>query len=380
MIIGIDARLWRETGVGRYIRNLVINLEKIDKKNDYVLFVLDSDKEQISEKIKNEKWRIVPTKIKWHSISEQLRFPKIIKKENVDLMHFPYQINVPILYNKPYIITIHDLVRHYFITGKASTNALWLYGFKMIGYKTMINLAAKRANKIIAVSNSTKRDVMSRLGINDKKIEIIYEAADDFFAKNGSTGRNSDKELDIKNYFLYIGNIYPHKNTERLVEAFKIFSKENDTKLIFVGKKDYFYKNLEKKLEKLIREGRIIIYYDISDDKLYSLYKNAICLVRPSLMEGFSLPPLEALSCKCLVLASNISTHKEIFGDSIIYFDPYNTRDIIDKMGYVYSLDKKTRERYIEKGLKLAQSFSWEQTARQTLKVYEDCIGIRQNK
>ena len=373
MKIGIDARLWGQTGVGRYIRNLCINLEKIDKKNDYVLFVLDSDKEQISEKIKNEKWRIVPTKIKWHSISEQLRFPKIIKKENVDLMHFPYQINVPILYNKPYIITIHDLVRHYFITGKASTNALWLYGFKMIGYKTMINLAAKRANKIIAVSNSTKRDVMSRLGISDKKIEIIYEAVDDFKS-------SQEEKVEIKNYFLYVGNIYPHKNADFLIKAFNEFSKNNNTKLVFVGGSDKFYDKFKKDQRKLIDEKKIIVFENAPDELLYSLYKNAVCLVRPSLMEGFSLPPLEAMASKCLVLGSNISTHKEIFGDSIIYFDPYNAKDFIDKMGYVYGLDKKTKERYIEKGINLAHNFSWEKTARQTLKIYEDGIGVRQDK
>ena len=385
MTIGIDGRLWNQTGIGRYVRNLVLNLLNQDKRNEYVLFVIEKDEEDIKNQIskleiKNLKLKIVSVNVSWHSFSEQVRFPKILNKEKLNLMHFPY-FNVPIFYKGPYVITVHDLVYHHFMTGKASTLPIWLYGFKMLAYRIVIGTAARKAKKIIAVSNSTKREIMNHLRVDGDKVDIVYEAADDFSAKGSeSSGRKSDNELDIKNYFLYVGNIYPHKNTERLLEAFKIFSKENDTKLIFVGKEDYFYKNLKKGSRKMIEEGKIIIIYDAPDKKLYTLYKNAICLVRPSLMEGFSLPPLEALSCRCLVLASKISVHKEIFGDSIIYFDPYNTRDIIDKMGYVYGLDKKTRDGYIERGISLTWNFSWEKTARQTLKVYEDSIGIRQNK
>ena len=373
MVIGIDARLWSQTGIGRYVRNLCLNLDKIDKKNEYMLFVLNSDEHDIRSQIKNKKFKFVNVNIRWHSISEQLKFPKVIEKENVDVMHFPYQQSVPIFYNKPFIITIHDLVRHHFITGKASTNPLWLYGFKMLAYKIFINSAARRAKKIIAVSNSTKREILDHLRVDSGKIEIIYEAADDF-------NNQKPQKIDIESYFLYVGNVYPHKNDDLLIKAFKKFSKNNNTKLVFAGNSDKFYKKLKKDNKNLIDEGKIIVFENASDEFLYSLYKNAICLVRPSLMEGFSLPPLEALQCRCLVLASNISTHKEIFADTIIYFNPYQIQDIIDKMGYAYKLDKKTKEDYIEKGLILAQGFSWESTARQTLKVYEDSTRLRSDK
>src|SRR5690349_17429006 len=114
MRIGIDARLWRETGVGRYIRNLVWQLQKLDKQNDYVLFVQNGfTRDELG--FTDSRWKIVPTGIHWHSLSEQKDFPKLLNKENLDLMHFPY-FSHPIFYNKPFVITIHDLIVTHFPT------------------------------------------------------------------------------------------------------------------------------------------------------------------------------------------------------------------------------------------------------------------------
>ena len=131
MKIGIDIRLWNQTGVGRYIRNLVLNLAEIDKKNGYVLFARSEDFQSIKSEIKNPNWKLVKADIKWHSISEQINFPSILNKENLDLVHFPY-FSVPIFYNKPYVLTIHDLIIDHFPTGKASTLFLPFYYFKII--------------------------------------------------------------------------------------------------------------------------------------------------------------------------------------------------------------------------------------------------------
>src|ERR1035437_5626990 len=109
MRIGIDARLWEQTGVGRYIRNIIANLQKIDKKNHYVLFIRSQDLESVSAQVKNKNWEIVETNIKWHSLSEQVQFPLVLNKAKLDLVHFPY-FSVPILYKKPYVVTIHDLI------------------------------------------------------------------------------------------------------------------------------------------------------------------------------------------------------------------------------------------------------------------------------
>src|SRR5687768_2081128 len=119
MKIGIDARLWNETGVGRYIRNLVWQLGKIDKENEYVLFVNSGARVQ-GQEFSHERFKIVETNIRWHTVSEQMQFPRLLENENLDLVHFPY-FSVPIYYKGPFVITIHDLIINHFPTGKAST-------------------------------------------------------------------------------------------------------------------------------------------------------------------------------------------------------------------------------------------------------------------
>ncbi len=365
MKIGIDGRLWSQTGVGRYIRNLTINLSEIDKNNSYVLFVLKSDRKEVEEKIKNKEWKIVTANLKWHSIKEQLRFPGIIKKEKVDLMHFPY-FSIPVLYRKPYIVTIHDLIFHHFVSGASSTLPLWLLGFKVIAYRIVVANAARVSRKIIAVSDFTRKDIADTLKTNKSKIEIIYEAADDLKISN-------KKEEKIKNYFLYVGNVFQHKNVGLLLESFKVLAIEDPTlRLVFVGSNDFLYKKLKEHARKNIGEDKVIFLENVTDEKLSELYRGANALMRTSLMEGFSLPPLEALENECLVLASDIPVHREVFGDSIIYFDRFKSDDILLKMKYVLSLPPSEKDRLIKKGVAQAKKYSWEKTARETLRVYEN--------
>src|ERR1035437_588767 len=151
MKIGIDARLWNQTGVGRYIRNLVKNLQEIDLKNNYVLFVKPADFENVKSQITNPKWKIIKSDINWHTVSEQVKFVLVLNKEKLDLVHFPY-FSVPILYNKPFVVTIHDLIINHFSTGKASTLAYPLYLAKRAAYKFVIKRAAEKAKKIITPS------------------------------------------------------------------------------------------------------------------------------------------------------------------------------------------------------------------------------------
>lgn len=365
MKIGIDGRLWSQTGVGRYIRNLTINLSEIDKNNSYVLFVLKSDKKEVEEKIKNKEWKIVTANLKWHSIKEQLRFPGIIKKEKLDLMHFPY-FSIPVFYRRPYIVTIHDLIFHHYVSGASSTLPLWLLGFKVIAYRIVVANAARVSKRVIAVSDFTKKDIMDTLRIDKSKIEVIYEAADDL-------NKSQKKEEKIKNYFLYVGNVFQHKNVGLLLESFKVLANEDPSlRLVFVGSNDFLYKKLKDYVGKNFKEDKVHFLENVNDQRLSELYRGAIALVRTSLMEGFSLPPLEALENDCLVLASDIPVHREVFGDSIIYFDQFKSDDILSKMKYVLSLPSSEKEKFIRKGLAQAKRYSWEKTARETLRVYEN--------
>jgi glycosyltransferase involved in cell wall biosynthesis len=372
MRIGIDCRLWKQTGVGRYTKNIVLNLQKIDERNKYFLFVRTEDHESIRKRITNPNWRLIQNDIKWHSFSEQLKFPRLIRRERLDLMHFPY-FSVPIFYKRPYVVTIHDLIINHFSTGKASTLLYPLYLVKREAYGFVIEQAARKAKKIIAPSNATKQEIMEHFKIAENKINIVCEASN--FKPQALNSEPQDTKYQILNtkYFLYVGNAYPHKNLEALIEAFKRISAEHeDLKLILVGERDYFYKRLEK--ENTL--DKIIFYGKATDKELANLYTNAIALVAPSLMEGFGLPVLEAMSLSCLVLASDIPAFREIAGDSAIYFNLEDKNDLYSKLKDIAENMEVHKEAKLEIALKRSQQFSWEKAAEQTLNIYESSLSL----
>jgi glycosyltransferase involved in cell wall biosynthesis len=374
MKIGIDARFWDQTGVGRYTRNLVKNLQLIDKKNNYVLFIRTVDKQSVIKEIKNKNFKITYADIRWHSLEEQLKFPNILNKENLDLMHFPY-FSVPLFYRKPYVITIHDLIIDHYSTGKATTLPMPLYKSKRLGYKIVIKNASSKALAIIVPSEATRDEVVNHLKVDPNKVFITHEGSE-LVAGKKETGENLNKK-----YFLYVGNAYPHKNLDSLLNAFYNLRKEfKDLYLYLVGGKDYFYKKLKDKVSEMGLSDSVVFAGQISDEKLGSLYENALALVMPSYMEGFGLPVLEAISNKCLVIASNIPAIYEICKSDAIYFDPFDIYDMQEKMRKVYNLGKHSFKTKIENAFKRSIVFSWKKTAIETLKVYESCFSLRQSK
>jgi glycosyltransferase involved in cell wall biosynthesis len=397
MKIGIDCRLWSETGVGRYIRNLVGQLQEIDKENEYVLFVLSKDREQINSQFAIRNLQLVNVDIRWHSVDEQMKFPEILYKENLDLMHFPY-FSVPILYKRPFVITIHDLIIHHHGTGKASTLPQPFYHMKRAGYKYILSQAARKAEKIIVPLNAVKEDVIDTLGVKEEKIVVTHEGVDRGISNFQFPISNFKlKKID---YFLYVGNAYPHKNLERLVEAYaqligrhsglsRISYRSNesdsgrrqnddrDVKLVLVGKEDFFYKRLKEMVKKMGLSDSIIFKHDVSDKELSELYVHARALISPSLMEGFGLPPLEAMALSCPVLLSDIPSFREVCGNAAFYFNPYSVGAIRERMEYVYGITDGTRKEHVERGLERVKEFSWKEMAEETLKVYEGSNSLR---
>lgn len=365
MRIGIDARLWSETGVGRYIRNLVWELQKLDTKNEYVLFVKTGSQNE-SLKISNKNWKVVETDIHWHSLAEQAKFPNLLYRENLDLMHFPY-FSLPILYAKPFVVTIHDLIINHFPTGKASTLPYPFYMMKRFGYKMVMDHAIKNSAKIIVPLNAVKEEIIKEYDISGEKIAVTYEGVEN----NSKSENQKAKKLDLKKYFLYVGNAYPHKNLDFLIDGFMQFRKSSseNVDLILVGKDDYFYRRLKQKITEQKLEN-IIFKHNVSDEELFTFYKNATAFVSASLMEGFGLPPLEAMSVSCPVILSAIPSFKEVCADTAFYFDPKNTESLNEQLRLVYDLDHKTKQEKLQKGLKRVEVFSWHTMAEQTLDLY----------
>lgn len=373
MKVGIDCRLWNETGVGRYTKNLVLNLLAIDKSNDYVFFAQSKDIDQIKFQIssirqaqdRNFKFQIIKADIRWHTLAEQLELPKILNKENLDLVHFPY-FSVPIFYKKPFVITIHDLILNHYPTGQASTLPLPFYYIKNIGYRFVISQAARKAKQIIAVSQATKKEIIDHLNTSDNKISVIYEGFD------SQISTNKKQNPFNKKYFLYVGNAYPHKNLNVLISAFQKFQeKHHDVLLVLVGKEDYFYKQLKEKIYSLHLDANVLIYGYATDEDLSVLYEHAISLIIPSKMEGFGLPGLEAMAHRCSVICSDIPVFKEIYNNVPIYFDKNNSDDLLEKMEAVYV---KLPHEQVKRGLDRVKDFSWKKMAEETLNVYNSSL------
>lgn len=395
MRIGIDVRLWNETGVGRYIRNLVINLAQIDGKNEYVLFGLSKDEENFKFQISNFKLfqhTFIASDIRWHSIREQTAFRAILYKENLDLMHFPYY-SLPILYKRPFVVTLHDLIIHHFATGRASTLPFPLYYGKRIAYKRVIAHAIKQSKKIIVPLECVKNDLVKTLSVPEDRISVTVEGFDSQIANS-----KEKREKSNEKYFLYVGNAYPHKNVEGLIKGFCEFKKRQatiphpdlleseprsrrplpkgegaylgDIKLLLVGKEDFFYERLA---EKLVKEkiNDVQVLHNINDEELSSLYKGAKALLSASFMEGFGLPPLEAMANGCLVAVSDIPSFKEVCQDTAFYFNPRSVEDIAEILELVLNQSEKDKKRRTEEGLKRTEDFSWRRMSEETLRIYE---------
>src|SRR3989338_1727069 len=381
MRIGIDVRLWNESGVGRYIRNLVGQLHKLGQKNEYVLFCLEKDEQEILNQVQDDKFKVVRTNIRWHTIEEQIQFPKILNKETLYLVHFPY-FSVPIFYKGSFVVTIHDLIINHFDTGEASTLPLGIYQLKRLGYKHVISHAINRAQKIITVSQATKKEIIDHYKVDPEKIVVTYEGIDKKIS-NFKFQISNKYQLPKGSYFLYVGNAYPHKNLVRLIDAFKqllvqdfVHKVHKDLKLVLVGKEDYFYRKLKKYVISNGIDHSLIFYGYVTDRELAELYKNAKALVSPARMEGFDLPVIEAMSNNCLVMLSDIVVHREIVGDAAFYFDPKNVSSIGGVFMRVLKKDDRI-ESQKKKGLLLVKKFSWRDLTYKTLEVYESCHRLR---
>lgn len=360
MKIGIDARLIHETGVGRYIRNLIEELGKSDTHNSYVVFLRRDAFD--STKLPNTRWQKKMADVPWHSVAEQLFMPAIFAREHLDLLHVPY-FNVPLLYFGRFIVTIHDLTILRFNTGKASTLPYLLYKARRVGYYLELLKAMSWSKKIIAVSEATKKEILGSFDVRPEDVVVTYEGVDKAI--------RDGKPIVQGKYFLYVGNAYPHKNLPVLMDAFsKIRGK---SKLVLVGKDDFFYRRLKQSDAVRALKDRIIFHTRVSDAELEGLYRFAQAFVFPSLTEGFGLPALEALASGCPVIVSDIPVFHEILGASATYFDPHNADALTALLAA--SLKKK-----FAKPFDVLKRYSWQKMAKKTQTVYEDSARIRSDK
>lgn len=361
MRIVLDLRIFgpQYGGLGRYNQQLLLNLAKLDHTNQYIILIKKLSSENLDLPV-NFSWKLCP--YHWYSLQEQIFLPLILKKLKPDVVHFPH-FNVPIFYRGKFIVTIHDLIMTKFPSIRTSTLNRFVFIFKRLAYQLTISLAIKRADKIIAVSQFTAEDIKTYFHLNQnqaEKIKVVYEGLTPI-----KDAQEINDDLPDK-FFLYVGNAYPHKNLAFLIETFQEFLKNHpDFYLVLVGTHNYFYQKLEKLVAK-----HVIFAGFVSDKKLAAYYRQSQAYIFPSLYEGFGLPPLEALAHHTPVLSSSASCLPEILADAVVYFDPQNKEDLLDKMENIIT-DEDLKQQLKIRGDKVIAKYSWEQMAQEIIKYYK---------
>ncbi|MFH1012227.1 MAG: glycosyltransferase family 1 protein [Candidatus Peregrinibacteria bacterium] len=367
MRIGIDARMYGAhfTGIGRYTYELIRHLAEFDSQNEYVVFLR---KEAFDDfQLPNGRFIKVLADYGHYSFGEQFGFLRLLNSHKLDLVHFTH-FNAPIFYRRPFVVTIHDLTLSFY-PGKKMTNP-----FHRLAYHRVIRSVTKKAKKIIAVSQHTKKDLQETLHVPEEKIEVIYNGVTPQFSGAVPTLRTDlMKKLGLQRpYFLYTGVWRDHKNVVGMIQAFAQMNKESGEQydLVITGKHNPTYHEVPDTVKALKLEGYVHLVGIVSEGDLAALYQYAVAYVFPSFYEGFGLPPLEAMQAGTPVTASNASAIPEVCGEgNALYFDPHDIGDMAEKMRLV-ATDASVRQRLIDRGFERVKEFDWKKTVQSVLRVY----------
>ncbi len=379
MKIGIDARLINETGVGRYIRNLIAGLQETDTKNRYVVYLTRTAYDAFP--IPNSRWEKRLATVHWHTIAEQIVMPFLFLKDRLDLVHVPY-FNAPVLYPGALALTVHDLTILHVTTGKATTLPYPLYLVRKLGYRIVLSLGIRNARVIFTPSNAVKDEILEHFRVNPRKIRVTYEGVDTaLLAQESARGQGYVSDLAIPDapYILYVGNAYPHKNLDLLVDAFRqaIGEGKKPGYLVFVGKDDPFYHRVRESIREQGLEGRTVFMNHVTDPELTRLYTHAAVLVMPSLMEGFGLPALEAASLGTPVICSDIPVFHEILGTIPTYVDPTDRTAFASRIREALSRTVSFgRTKAVRNSDNSLARFRWDTMVEQTLAAYETSQSV----
>jgi glycosyltransferase involved in cell wall biosynthesis len=367
--IGIDARKLHDFGIGTYIRNLLRHLARLDRQTEFVVLCRPEDREALSSL--GENFRPVPETSGNYSISEQIRIPLALKREGVTLFHAPHYVLPPLVRCRS-VVTIHDCIHLMFPQYLPNR-------FALAYARTSIVLAARRATRVMTVSESSKRDILRFVDVRPEKIDVIYNAFDERFGVEPleeDVVRVRERYQLHDEFVLYAGNVKPHKNLERLIEAFDLVRKRglDHLKLVLIGDEISKYAALRRAVHQhqLHKYVRFLGY--LPEETLAVMYRLAGVFVFPSLYEGFGLPPLEAMASGTPVVTSNVSSLPEVAGDAAVLVDPYTPQAIADGI-YKVLTDESLRRSLRQKGLARAAQFSWEQSVRRVRAIYGEAAN-----
>lgn len=374
MRIGLDIRMYGTAhgGIGRYSQELFTRVLKMDQANRYFLFYNKSLEPALLEDLEQYPNAVlVEANFRHYSLLEQTSFLKLLNKYNLDLAHFP-NFNVPYFYQKPFVVTIHDMVHHKIGGAKRSHLA------HFFAYKKIIANAAAKARKIITVSEYSKKDIVNFLQLPPGKVTVIYEGASLVPEISENKVREVKKSYLLeKPYFLFVGVLERKKNLVNLTRGFDYFLQKYKLKMDFVivGKSDSHYPEIKHHALDIKNPANLVFTGQVSDEELRALYRGAYAFVSASLHEGFGLPGVEALAFGLPLLVSNIEVFNEIYDNAAVYFNPLDPEDIGEKMNLL-ARDGQFHRQLQQKSFERSANFNWDKTAKETLEVYGQCLEV----
>jgi glycosyltransferase involved in cell wall biosynthesis len=370
----IDVRRVRDFGIGTYIRNITRSLTRLDQENLYTLITRAGDEGEFQGLGLGPNFKLNPVSSADTGFLHNLQIPPIFRKLKPCLFHIPLN-SVPWMMPKPYILTIHDMSTLLFPQRR---------DFRYRLHEQRYRRGAMRAERIIAVSNATRRDIETILRIPPERITTIYSAPDPAFTNHDALGPQDRQVLERYSisypYILYAGTIREHKNVPRLVEAFAVLRHElenhpvyRDLRLVIIG--DELSRNpaVRRAVAHSRIEPAVRFLGFVPLETLRVFYRSAEVFAFPSLYEGFGLAPLEAMACGTPVVASNVPSLTEAVGHAAELVTPDNVFDIERGLREVL-LNSERRAWLLAEGRERVHRFHWEATARQVLATYLETI------
>jgi glycosyltransferase involved in cell wall biosynthesis len=364
--IAIDARKLHDYGIGTYVRNLVYYLSKLDDDHEYVLLCRPDDMEFM--RALGPRFEPHPERSGNYSVREQLAVPLALARARVDLFHAPHYVVSPLTLC-PFVVTIHDCIHLRF--------PQYLPGRLAARYaQTMMASSARRAERILTVSQASKLDILHYLRVPSSKVEVIYNALDERLATpptEADIARVRQRYQLEAPFILYTGNIKPHKNLDRLIEAYALLRRQGvvHAKLLIIGDEVSKYPNLRRLVHRHQLHPYVRFFGFVPDEMLAILYRLATVFVFPSLYEGFGLPPLEAMAARTPVITSNVSSLPEVVGDAAVLIDPLDAGSIAGAMARVIG-DSALRDDLIRRGHERVKAFSWQRSLTRARDDYQE--------
>ncbi len=365
MRIGLDLRMAEgDYGIGRYSFELVKKIISYDRNNQYFLFVRNPSKFKAAGFDVHQNVELVSADFRHYSFQEQFYLPRLLNSYNLDLMHF-LNFNVPLNYKKDFVVTIHDLVHHK-LPGNKKRRLL-----HRLAYHWVMRHAVTDSKKIITVSEASKKEILSVYQVSPEKIKVVYEAAIPVPVTDSDVAEVRQIYAITKPYIIFVGVMERKKNLVNLSRAFDVLKDKYNLniQMVLAGKADPYYPEVIDEMQKIKYRKDLIFTGVVTDKEKFALYKGAKAFVSASLLEGFGLPGVEAMSLGIPLAVANTEVFNEVYDNGAIYFNALDPNDIAQKINLILS-DDKYRSLIANNAYSRAQYFSWDTAAQETIKVY----------